>query len=112
HHVSWDYKLKSGKTLWDGLCLKYDEGVKSVGEMLATWQSLESKIDTERFEQVEALLNIQKEEAIWWKNSCLLYFQQFSQKDFPASMNAPTGDLEEYKEMRFPYAPGIRPTWK
>ncbi|UZR96951.1 alpha-glucuronidase family glycosyl hydrolase [Chondrinema litorale] len=112
HHLSWDYKLKSGKTLWDGLCLKYDEGVKSVGEMLTTWQSLESKIDNERFEQVEALLNIQKEEAVWWKNSCLLYFQQFSQKDFPASMNAPTGDLEEYKEMRFPYAPGIRPTWK
>ena len=112
HHLPWNYKLKSGNTLWDGLCIRYDKGVKTVGELLSTWQSLSNKIDDYRYEQIESLLKIQQEEAIWWKNSCLLYFQQFSQQEFPTEIKAPTGQLEAYKKLQFPYAPGIRPNWR
>ena len=29
HRCAWDYKMKSGKTLWDELCAKYYEGTRS-----------------------------------------------------------------------------------
>jgi alpha-glucuronidase len=111
HHVKWDYKLKSGKTLWDELCTRYYEGAKSVGEMIKIWESLKNKIDEERFEHVGMLLNIQQKEAIWWRNACVLYFQTFSKQPILAGFEKPDKSLEYYESLRFPYAPGIRPTW-
>ena len=111
HHLPWDYPMRSGRNLWEELCHKYDTGVKEVGVMRKQWASLEDRIDPERFGQVSMLLKIQEKEAIWWKNSCLLYFQTFSRMDFPGDMDPPTGDLDYYKSLRFPYAPGIRPSW-
>lgn len=111
HHLPWDYTMKSGFTLWDELCLKYDQGVKTVSQMKASWTRLEKQVDHERFEQVQALLDIQESEATWWRNACLLYFQQFSQRPFPSEIVQPEGDLESYQKLIFPYAPGIRPSW-
>lgn len=111
HHLPWDYEMKSGRLLWDEICLKYDEGVKSVSEMRSEWNSLVSSIDTERFNHVNMLLKIQEKEASLWRNSCLLYFQQFSNLPFPKEIEQPEGDLEYYKNLKFPYAPGIRPSW-
>lgn len=111
HHVPWDYEMKSDNSLWDELCIKYDEGVKVVKTMKEQWQGLEPQIDSGRFRHVNMLLDIQEKEARWWRNSCLLYFQQFSGMPFPSSIEQPEGDLEYYESLTFPYAPGIRPTW-
>jgi len=111
HHLPWDYSMKSGNTLWDELCLKYDSGVKSVREMHQSWQGLKDKVDPGRYLHVDMLLNIQEKEAAWWRNSCLLYFQQFSRKPFPRQVEQPEGLLEYYESLQFPYAPGIKPTW-
>ncbi len=107
HHLPWDYPMRSGRTLWEELCFNYDTGVREVGVLRQQWASLEHKIDPERFRQVSMLLKIQEKEALWWKNSCLLYFQTFSNMDFPEDMEPPTGNLDEYKRQRFRYAPGI-----
>jgi alpha-glucuronidase len=112
HHVSWDYKLKSGKTLWDELCYHYYEGVDSVRAMRKTWNSLEGKIDEERFNHVKMMLTIQEKEAVWWRNACVLYFQTFSKQPIPAGLEMPNKTLEYYESLEFPYAPGIRPQWK
>ncbi len=77
HHVSWNYKLKSGNTLWDELCYHYYDGAKKVGDMNKTWQSLKGLIDDERFNQVRMLLNIQQKEAIWWRNACAIVLPNF-----------------------------------
>ena len=111
HHLPWDYTMKSGNSLWDELCLTYDAGVKAVGIMKKQWNLMNEKVDTERFRQVSMLLTIQEKEARWWRNSCLLYFQSFSIMDFPETIVQPEGDLKYYKKLRFPYAPGIRPSW-
>ncbi|NWF88361.1 MAG: alpha-glucuronidase [Ignavibacteriaceae bacterium] len=111
HHVSWDYKLKSGKTLWEELCFKYNEGNKSIEETINKWESLRNKIDQERFNHVKMLLKIQQKEAKWWRNACILYFQTFSKQPFPDGFETPNETLEFYHSLRFPYAPGIRPTW-
>ena len=111
HHVNWNFKFKSGRTLWEELCFRYYQGAESVGEMIKTWESLKDKIDEERFEQVRMLLNIQKKEAVWWRNACVLYFQTFSKKPIPNGLELPDQTLEYYQSLKFPYAPGIRPTW-
>lgn len=111
HHLPWDYTLKNGRTLWDGLGLKYQEGVDEVREMIKTWKTMEPYVDDLRHHQVSMLLEIQLKEAIWWKDACMLYFQTFSKMDFPKEMEAPEHTLEYYKSLKFPYAPGIRPRW-
>ncbi len=111
HHLPWDYKLKNGETLWNGLGLKYQEGVDQVRAMQASWESMQPYVDEQRFNAVKQSLVIQLKEAIWWKDACMLYFQEYSKLDFPKGMEKPTSTLEYYKSLKFPFAPGIRPQW-
>ena len=111
HHVSWDKKMKSGRTLWEELCFKYYQGAQSVKDMQDAWEAMKGKVDPDRFVQVKTLLNIQYKEALWWRNSCVLYFQTFSKKDIPAGLEKPEKTLKYYEGLHFPFAPGIRPKW-
>jgi len=80
HRCAWDYKLKSGKTLWDGLCEKYREGARQAAAMQSTWQSLAGKIDTRRHREVAERLAIQAADANKWSEEILRYFQTFSKR--------------------------------
>ncbi|MES2240660.1 MAG: alpha-glucuronidase family glycosyl hydrolase [Bacteroidota bacterium] len=106
HHIPWDYKLKNGHTLWEGIALKYQEGVNQVGTMITTWNKMEKYVDEDRFKEVQMLLNIQNKEAKWWRDACLLYFQQFSEKELPSEVEKPTQSLDYFKSLTFPFAPG------
>lgn len=107
HHVPWNFRMKSGRSLWDELCYQYYTGAERAGKMRDTWQTLRPYVDRQRFEQVSMLLNIQHEEAVWWRNACLLYFQTFSKRPIPAEYEKPSKTLEYYKSLQFPFAPGI-----
>lgn len=111
HHLPWDYKMKNGKILWDNLGIKYQEGVNEVKNMITIWESAKPYVDAERHQEVAQLLNIQLKEAIWWKDACMTYFQTFSNLPFPKEMENPKHDLEYYKSLQFPFAPGIKPHW-
>ncbi|MDP5202280.1 alpha-glucuronidase family glycosyl hydrolase [Flavobacterium sp. DG2-3] len=106
HHVPWNYKLKNGQSLWNGMALKYQEGVNQVENMQNVWKKTEKYVDAERFHEIEMLLQIQYKEAKWWRDACLLYFQQFSGKELPAGVEKPTQTLGNFKSLKFPYAPG------
>lgn len=106
HHVPWDYKLKNGETLWNGMALKYQEGVDQVETMVKTWNKMKPFVDEERFNAVKMLLKIQQKEAKWWRDACLLYFQQYSNMPLPKGVEQPTETLEYYKSLKFPFAPG------
>ena len=106
HHVPWKFRMRSGRNLWDELCYQYYSGAKRAGQMQDTWKGLQPFVDKQRFEHVAMLLNIQHEEATWWRNACLLYFQTFSKMPIPAGFEKPGKTLEYYKSLRFPYAPG------
>lgn len=106
HHVPWSRKMKTGRSLWEELCFRYYKGVEDAKKMKATWVGLRDKIDTQRFDHVSMLLDIQIKEAVWWRNACLLYFQTFSKMPIPAEYEQPEKTLEYYKSLRFPYAPG------
>lgn len=106
HHVSWSHKMKSGRNLWEELCYRYYAGVDSVRAMQKEWNSLEKLVDKQRFNQVKMLLSIQEKEAVWWRNSCLLYFHAFSKMPLPEGYEKPDHTLEYYKNLNFPFAPG------
>lgn len=106
HHVPWNYPMKNGRTLWNELCYRYYEGAEAVKKMQQQWDHLRPLIDKERFEQVRQLLAIQYNEATWWRDACLLYFQTFSRQALPEGFEKPAQTLDYYKKLRFPYAPG------
>ena len=107
HHLPWDYPVaSSGRTLWDELVVRYSRGVDRVEQMQATWAGLESYVDPERFESVSQNLAIQRDEAQWWRDASLAYFQTFADRPLPAGYAAPPRSLAYYQSLSFPYAPG------
>jgi len=94
HHLPWDYKMKSGRTLWDEICLHYDTGVKQVREFQNEWDKVEPFVDAERFGQVQSKLRAQISNAIVWKDACTLYFQTFSKMPIPYDLERPQNDLD------------------
>lgn len=107
HHVPWDYKMASGRTLWNELCLRYEEGVDSVKWLRDQWDLSKSKIDPERFETVKALLVKQERDAKIWRDACILYFQTFSKRPVPEGVEKAEHDLDYYKAYRYTDIPGI-----
>jgi alpha-glucuronidase len=106
HHVPWDYRMKSGKTLWDELCLHYQRGVDAVRRMRSSWETLSDSVDNERFEQVQSLLRVQEKEAIWWKDACLSYFGSFAARPLPEGVEAPAHTLQHYRSIVKRFVPG------
>jgi len=106
HHVPWDHKMKSGHTLWDELCLRYQQGVDEVRAMQREWDSLKGSVDDERFTYVRSLFVRQEKDARDWRDACLLYFQQFSKRPLPAGVEPPAHDLAFYESIKLRYAPG------
>ena len=107
HHLSWDYKMRSGKTLWQDLVHHYYTGVDSVKHLQTVWDGMQGKVDAAQFNTVKQLINIQLDEAIRWRDACVLYFQTFSKRPIPAGYEKPKHPLSYYREMQFHYAPGI-----
>ena len=84
HRCGWDYKLKSGKTLWNGLCEKYSQGAEQAASLQNTWQSLAGRIDPQRHKEVADRLAIQVADASAWRDQILQYFQTFSKRPIVA----------------------------
>lgn len=99
HHVAWDKKLSTGRTLWDEMCTRYYQGVESVQWMQQQWESIQQSIDAEIFEDVKGRLAVQHREALNWRDACVLYFQTFSKKPVPAPLKQPERTFEEMKKL-------------
>ena len=84
HHVAWDYKMKSGSTLWQELCMKYNMGVAMVEVYRDFWHTSAKqymKGHEQEWQHTDSLLNVQLENAKEWRNTCLKYFQTFSKME-------------------------------
>ncbi|MDU1890099.1 MAG: alpha-glucuronidase family glycosyl hydrolase [Dysgonomonas sp.] len=103
HRVAWDYKMPSGSTLWNEMVEHYYRGVEEVHQMQSIWNSIENDIDKDRFTHVQSLLKLQEEEAIWWRDGCLLFFQQYSKRPIPAKYEQPKHSLNYYMKIPYPY---------
>jgi alpha-glucuronidase len=107
HRVPWDYKLKNGEMLWNEMVKRYYQGAEEANQLQETWKTLENYVDPYRFDHVRQLLRIQANEAIWWRNACVLYFKQFSRMLIPDGLEKPDKTLDYYENLHFRYVPGI-----
>ena len=81
HHVPWTYKMKSGSTLWQELCMKYNMGMAMVEVYRDFWHTSAKqymKGHEQEWQHTDSLLKVQLENAKEWRNTCLKYFQTFS----------------------------------
>jgi alpha-glucuronidase len=106
HHLPWDYRMASGRSLWDELVRHYTAGVQSVAEMRKVWARLGAYVDPPRYEQVAAFLAIQEQEAKWWRDASIAYFQSLSHRPLPEGFAAPEHSLKYYEALCFPVVPG------
>ena len=100
HHVPWDFKMKSGATLWQELCNRYQSGVESVETMQRQWTAAKPYIDPELWNDVNERLMTQARDANWWREGCLLYFQQFSGMPIPDNVTPPVHTLDQLKGIK------------
>ncbi len=94
HHVDWDFKMDSGRTLWEELCLHYDGGVKQVRHFCEVWKGMKRYVSPRRYREVSALLEGNARDAAWWRDACLQYFAQFSRRPYPAGIELPAVPLD------------------
>ena len=77
HHVPWTYRLKDGNTLWEGIQMHYNRGVKEVEDFCRIWQEAKPYIDEQRWRETDERLQHQLENAREWRKVCLDYFGSF-----------------------------------
>ena len=106
HHVPWDHRMASGRPLWDELVHRYTRGVRQVEKMQATWDRLRGEVDDARHRHVAAFLRIQRNEAQWWRDASVAYFQSINGRELPAGEVPPPHPLAYYQALQFPFAPG------
>jgi alpha-glucuronidase len=91
HHVPWDHRLRSGRTLWDELVLHYTRGAEQARGFVTSWAALRGKVDDERHGAVLAKLNRQAADAAAWRDKCVRYFATFSHRPLPEAIGPGPG---------------------
>jgi len=99
HHVPWNHRTRSGRTLWNELAHTYQSGVDRIRAMQAEWKSLARFVDKERHDAVSRKLAIQERDAVWWKDASLSYFATFSKMAIPNGVEKPRLTLADYKKI-------------
>lgn len=102
HRVGWSDRLATGRTLWDELVHRYDEGVDSVAAMQRAWQSVAPHVDAAQFAETRDFLAIQAKEAQWWRDAAVQYFQTFARRPLPTGARVPAHPLAFYLGLRCP----------
>ena len=106
HHLSWDYRLRSGRTLWESLVLHYERGAKWVTGARQTWSTLSAYVDSRRYRLTADFLAIQQQDAQWWRDASIAYFQSISHRPLPAGVAPPPDTLAHYEAFCVPYVEG------
>ena len=80
HRVPWSYRLKSGRTVLEEMDFRYAHGVKEVEDFIRIWNEAKPNIDEQRWQEVDARLQHQLENAKEWQKVCMNYFSSFTKK--------------------------------
>ena len=88
HHVPWEHKMSSGRTLWEEICLHYDTGISQVEQFRSVWEGLKPYVSPILYEEVATKLLIQRNDAEWWRDACVGYFQKVNGLPLPADVRA------------------------
>ena len=80
HRVPWSYRLKSGRTVLEEMDYRYTRGVSEVEDFVRIWNEAKPYIDQQRWQEVDARLQHQLDNAKQWRKTCLDYFGSFTSK--------------------------------
>ena len=80
HRVPWTYRLKSGRTVYEEMQYRYTRGVNEVEDFIRVWNEAKPYIDDQRWQEVDARLQHQLENAKEWRKVCLDYFGGFTKQ--------------------------------
>ena len=86
HHLPWDYRLSSGRTVWEEICLHYDTGIHQVEVFRQTWAGLKPYVAPALWEEANKKLEIQQHDAEWWRDANVGYFQQINGLPLPSDV--------------------------
>ncbi len=78
HHVSYSYKLHSGKTVIQHIYDSHYDGANQAAALVAQWQSLRGHIDPQRYDDVLKRLDYQASHAIVWRDAICTWFARTS----------------------------------
>jgi alpha-glucuronidase len=109
HHLPWDFKMRSGQTLWTELALHYQAGVDAVRGWQKSWDTLRGAIDDERFTATQKFLARQEHEARIWRDACTQYFATFSKLPLPSRYDPPEHPLDFYRKLPAPFSVANQP---
>ena len=98
--------MSSGRSLWVEQLAHYDSGVAQAADLQARWMRPQTAIDPRRHAEVAELPAQQLQDANWWRDACIAYFQSVTGLPLPAETKPPPLPLDKYKEKQFPFAPG------
>jgi len=107
HRCGWDEKLRDGRTTWQDLIGRYDQGMADVDTMRHLWLSIEPYVDDRRFARIDAVLAVQQHDARWWRDASLAYYLAISGKALPDGVRTPDRSLSDYKAIQLEFVPGI-----
>jgi alpha-glucuronidase len=99
HHVAWNQKLSTGRTLWEELCTRFYTGADSVRWMQQEWAQVKPAVNPAIHADVSARLATQQREAVWWRDAWVLYLQSYAKQPIPAPFKKPDRNLEEVKRL-------------
>jgi len=77
HRVPWTRRLNSGRTVYEEMQWRYNRGVGEVEDFIRIWQEAKPVIDEQRWQEVDAKLHQQLDNAREWRDVCLKYFGGF-----------------------------------
>jgi alpha-glucuronidase len=97
HHLPWNYRLSTGRTLWDELVVRYFRGTTHVVRMRRAWARMRPYVDAERYADVARRLEVQQLEADWWRDASIAYFQTFSRRPVPRPYRPPTHSVSFFE---------------
>ncbi len=106
HHLPWDHRMRSGRTLWEELVAHYTHGVAEVGRLRREWDGLKGRIDAGRHDKTATFLAVQQQEAQWWRDASIAYWLSLNGLPMPAGYAPPPQSLAWYQSLSFPDAPG------
>ncbi|MDE6498009.1 MAG: alpha-glucuronidase [Muribaculaceae bacterium] len=102
HHVPWDHRMKSGRTMWDELCVAYDRGVRTVDGYPALWAKARPYVPAAVYDEVARKLDVQARDARWWRDACVQYFGTFSGMPVPEGLEQPGTPLDSLMRVKLP----------
>ena len=106
HHLPWQHRMASGRTLWQELVARYDRGVAAATALKQDWQRLRARVAARRFDEVAQHLAQQEVEAQWWRDASIAYFKSVNGLRLPPGARKPPLTLKAYRQTRFAFAPG------